>query len=76
MARRFTRPGRQEAGRYGALTVESGQVMCPGRGIIDIERCFFCSSYRGLADGTSERLLCAPASGTELAYIPFGTVPR
>ena len=76
MARRFTRPGRQQSGRFGALTVEGGRVVCPARGNLDIEQCFFCSSYRGMVDGPSERLLCEPASGTELAYLPFGAVPR
>lgn len=59
-----------------ALPVEVGRVMCPSRGSVDIERCFACGRYRGLLDGRSERLLCAPVAGTELAFVPFGTVPR
>ena len=73
---RFSRswPGRRA--RPLELAVEVGQVVCPANGITDIERCFTCGSYRGMQDGASERLVCAPSSGARLAYVPFGFVPR
>ena len=73
---RLTRALRTRSGRSMELSVEVGQVVCPRRGVADIEDCFTCSAYRGLHDGRSERLVCAPPSGVELAYVPFGVVPR
>ncbi|HLO35670.1 MAG TPA: hypothetical protein VK194_06295 [Candidatus Deferrimicrobium sp.] len=73
---RLTRSLRRGIGNSMELTVEVGQVVCPARGPVDIEACFTCSAYRGLHDGRSERLVCAPRSRAELAYVPFGYVPR
>ncbi|MFL5686871.1 MAG: hypothetical protein ACJ77D_12525 [Chloroflexota bacterium] len=42
-----------------ALPVEHGQVMCPRRGAVDIERCWACREYRGMADAHVEWLVCA-----------------
>lgn len=58
------------------LTVEAGQVVCPRRGVIDIEDCFHCSSYRGMTTGPVESLVCTPTSSSALSLITFGTVPR
>ena len=41
-----------------ALRVERGQVMCPRRGPVDIERCWVCREYRGMADAHVEWLVC------------------
>ena len=41
-----------------ALRVERGQVMCPRRGPVDIERCWACREYRGMADAHVEWLVC------------------
>lgn len=41
-----------------ALRVEAGQVVCPRRGIVDIEDCWICPEYRGLSDGQVESLIC------------------
>lgn len=41
------------------LTVEEGQVMCPRRGIVDIEDCWICPAYRGLAGGQVEGVACS-----------------
>jgi hypothetical protein len=41
-----------------ALRVEAGQVVCPRRGVVDIETCWICPDYRGLTDGGSEYLVC------------------
>jgi len=72
----ISRTLRARTARQIELTVEVGQVVCPARGPVDIELCFTCGSYRGLQDGPSERLVCAPASSTGLAFTPFGFVPR
>ena len=41
-----------------ALRIERGQVMCPRRGPVDIERCWACREYRGMADAHVEWLVC------------------
>ena len=41
-----------------ALRIERGQVMCPRRGPVDIERCWVCREYRGMADAHVESLVC------------------
>jgi hypothetical protein len=41
-----------------ALRVEAGQVVCPRRGLVDIEACWMCPDYRGLTDGRSESVVC------------------
>ena len=40
------------------LAIEAGQVVCPRRGIVDIEDCWTCSAYRGLSSGRIEGLIC------------------
>lgn len=40
------------------LAVEAGQVVCPNRGVVDIEDCWICPAYRGLSTGPIEGLLC------------------
>lgn len=42
-----------------ALGMEAGQVVCPDRGLMDVEDCFICSRFRGL-DG--DRIACVAAS--------------
>ncbi len=49
------------------LAVEAGQVMCPRRGIVDIEDCWVCPAYRGLTGGQVEGLACS----TEPMTLPF-----
>lgn len=46
-----------------ALGIEAGQVVCPDRGIMDVEDCFICSHFRGRrSDG--DRIACtAPRPG-------------
>lgn len=41
-----------------ALRVEAGQVVCPRRGVVDIEACWICPDYRGLTDGRWESVVC------------------
>jgi hypothetical protein len=57
-------PYRLRNPRERELAVEAGQVVCPRRGIVDIEICFQCSRFGGLQDGATERLVCT-----------FGSVP-
>jgi len=40
------------------LAVESGEVMCPREGPVDIERCWLCPAYDGLSAGHIEGLVC------------------
>ncbi len=48
--------------REHLLAVEAGQVMCPRRGLVDLESCWVCPAYRGLSTGRVEGLLCATES--------------
>jgi hypothetical protein len=41
-----------------ALRVEAGDVVCPRRGLVDIQVCWVCPYYRGLSDGRVESLMC------------------
>ena len=40
------------------LPVEAGQVVCPRRGIVDLERCWVCPAYVGLGTGHHEGVIC------------------
>jgi hypothetical protein len=40
------------------LVVEAGQVVCPRRGLIDIELCWACPAYDGLSTGRFEGVVC------------------
>ena len=55
-----TRPPRERV-----LTVEEGQVVCPRRGIVDLEMCWTCPAYRGLTTGLREGVIC----GTEPVFM-------
>lgn len=54
----FLRRNRPRAD-HRILTVEAGQVVCPRRGIVDIEQCWVCPAYRGGAPGVADGLVCA-----------------
>lgn len=56
------RPGRERV-----LAIEGGQVVCPRRGIVDLEMCWVCPAYRGLTTGQREGLIC----GTEPVFLPI-----
>ena len=45
------------------LAVENGQVVCPRRGVVDIERCWACPAYRGLSTGPIEMVVCGATFG-------------
>jgi hypothetical protein len=59
---RTIRPRRRMNERI--LAVEAGEVMCPRRGIVDIEDCWVCPAYRGLTGGQVEGLACSRAAMT------------
>jgi hypothetical protein len=40
------------------LAVEEGQVICPRRGLVAIERCWVCPAYDGLSAGHIEGVVC------------------
>jgi len=40
------------------LGVEEGQVVCPRRGLVDIERCWVCPAFDGLSTGHYEGVVC------------------
>ena len=57
-----------------ALAVESGQVACPRRGMVDMEACFRCRDYAGFESGPLERLVCGASRRSEI-FTPFGVIP-
>ena len=53
---RPTLPTRAEA-RRGLLAIEAGQVVCPRRGVLDVEGCWTCRDFGGqTTDG--ETVVC------------------
>lgn len=58
-------PHRTRPPRERVLAVEAGQVVCPRRGIVDLESCWICPAYRGLTTGPREGLIC----GTEPVFM-------
>lgn len=54
------------------LTIEAGQVVCPSRGIRDIESCFACRRFGGLSRGGELRC----AGRTSLADLAIVGVVR
>jgi len=46
-----------------ALAIEAGQVVCPTRGILDVEACFACRRFLGYGEG-GRHLRCARRSDT------------
>ncbi len=50
--------------------VEAGQVMCPSRGVVDIERCWVCPAYAGLSTGRIEGVICKPDQTMDTSFGP------
>jgi hypothetical protein len=73
---RFLRNLLPRSSRPLTLGVEAGQVVCPRRGVTDVEQCFACTAFRGSQTNASETIVCVPAVSTALAYVPAGFVPR
>ena len=65
---RSTRRDRIQARDERVLAVEAGQVVCPRRGIVDLEDCLVCRSYRGFRDGHIEGLVCAGDEDAGIAW--------
>jgi hypothetical protein len=54
----FLRHNRRHANER-VLIIEAGQVVCPRRGLVDIEHCWMCPAYRGPARGVADGIACA-----------------
>ena len=65
---KFHNANRMRPPRARVLAVESGQVICPRRGMVDLERCWNCPAYRGLTTGPREGVIC----GTEPVFLSIG----
>jgi len=62
----------RDPSRDRVLPVEAGQVVCPRRGIVDLERCWTCSAYVGLSTTRMEGVICRADLGDLTAGIlPF-----
>lgn len=72
----FLRTFLPRTNRTLTLATEAGQVVCPRRGVIDIENCFACSCFRGPAHAEPEMIVCSPTVTPALAHVPTGFVPR
>lgn len=59
-----------ERSQHRILEVEAGQVVCPRRGIVDVERCWVCPAYDGLSAGRIEGVVCK-ANLAELTLHPL-----
>ena len=46
------------------LAIEAGQVVCPHRGIVDLERCWMCPAYVGLSTSRIEGVICRADRGS------------
>lgn len=51
---------RQPSSEVTTRPIAGGEVACPIRGVVDLERCFICPGFEGLHEGTRERLICRP----------------
>jgi len=58
-------PHRMRPPRERVLAVDDGQVVCPRRGIVDLDMCWGCPAYRGLTTGPREGVIC----GTEPVFL-------
>lgn len=63
----YHRGRRQRPTHERILIIEAGQVMCPRRGIVDLDDCWACPAYLGMS-GWIEGLVCSPAP----VILPFG----
>ena len=59
----------KERSQHRILEVQDGQVVCPRRGIVDMERCWVCPAYDGLSGGRLEGVVCR-ANPAELTPYP------
>ena len=64
---KFIRNPRGRPTHQRVLTVEGGRVMCPRRGVVDIEGCWACPAYEGVSGGSMDDLACS----TKPVVMPF-----
>ena len=62
---KFNYSHRNRPPRERVLAVDDGQVVCPRRGIVDLDECWGCPAYRGLTTGPREGVIC----GTEPVFL-------
>jgi hypothetical protein len=62
-----------ERREHRTLAIEAGQVVCPRRGLVDLERCWACPAYDGLSAGWIEGVVCR-ADLAELRLSPTPSV--
>lgn len=55
---RPTTAGYRADGHERVLRIDRGQLVCPRRGVVDIEQCWGCRDYRGLSTGRVEAMVC------------------
>jgi len=60
-----------ERSEQRTLAVEAGQVVCPRRGQVDLERCWVCPAYDGLSSGRIEGVVCR----ADVADVCFSRTP-
>lgn len=63
----------KERSEHRILAVEAGQVVCPRRGIVDLERCWVCPAYDGLSSGRIEGVVCK-ANLAEVTLYPLPVI--
>jgi hypothetical protein len=54
--------------------VEAGQVVCPSRGVIDVETCFACGRFRGMTGARGSGLVCAGRGASWIGLSVFGVL--
>jgi hypothetical protein len=66
-----TRPSRRLTNQR-VLAVEDGQVLCPRRGVVDIEGCWVCPAYLGMSGEAMDGVVCS----TRPVVMPYRMVSR
>jgi hypothetical protein len=54
--------------RARILSVEAGQVVCPRRGLVDIETCWTCPAYDGWRFADGEAVACRSVAVDSLVF--------
>jgi hypothetical protein len=54
--------------RTRILSVEAGQVVCPRRGLVDIELCWTCPAYDGWRFADGEAVACRSVTIGSLTF--------
>jgi hypothetical protein len=59
----------RQRGHERVLAVEAGQVVCPRRGVADLESCWTCEAFDGLSMTRREGVVCRADLGDLLVGI-------